>query len=408
MNIRNVLVVFAAIVCSAGTAKAGFMVYGGATIGNDSSTTDGNGLITAGGANTQPAWNWPLDNGTPSFLYTSDGKSGFQQLRAVVGAIPQPGGLNWSQYNWTVDVWTKSGYLSKSAPVTTVNMGAEPSNWSGFQTISVTHVIPNTTPFGTPVASNPGLKSYEMVFDLSGHPSLQALAPGDYVVSLTSRHSSASDGLVGVGGTFNGIGPTPYYSQILQGIQPTAVYPTLSTNANLRWGMELSIENDFANGSFDSGLTGWGTQGPGQVDLFNASGNNLVQFTAGSPATLSQWLITENQAMSLSFDLYGLQNSGLMSLFFGTDFLGSYDPSLFFNEWKTFNVDLSDSLYWGRHDQLKFVWDGTTGDQAWLDNVNYSATSSAVPEPASLAMWGLGAIGLIFARRKRKQQTLAV
>ena len=172
--------------------------------------------------------------------------------------------------------------------------------------------------------------------------------------------------------------------------------------------MELSIENDFANGSFDSGLTGWGTQGPGQVDLFNASGNNLVQFTAGSPATLSQWLITENQAMTLSFDLFGLQNSGLMSLFFGTDFLGSFDPSLFFNEWKTFNVDLSDSLYWGRHDQLKFVWDGTTGDQAWLDNVNYSATSSAVPEPASLAMWGLGAIGLIFARRKRKQQTLAV
>ena len=53
MNIRNVLVIFptllAALVCSAGTAKAGFMVYGGATIGNDSSSTDGNGMANAVG-----------------------------------------------------------------------------------------------------------------------------------------------------------------------------------------------------------------------------------------------------------------------------------------------------------------------------------------------------------------------
>ena len=32
---------------------------------------------------------------------------------------------------------------------------------------------------------------------------------------------------------------------------------------------------------------------------------------------------------------------------------------------------------------------------------------SAVPEPASIAMWGLRAIGLVFARRKRQQMKLA-
>ena len=32
---------------------------------------------------------------------------------------------------------------------------------------------------------------------------------------------------------------------------------------------------------------------------------------------------------------------------------------------------------------------------------------SPVPEPASLAMWGLGAVGLMFARRKRQQKKLA-
>jgi hypothetical protein len=34
--------------------------------------------------------------------------------------------------------------------------------------------------------------------------------------------------------------------------------------------------------------------------------------------------------------------------------------------------------------------------------------SAPVPEPASIAMWGVGALGMAFARRKRKMQTLAV
>ena len=38
----------------------------------------------------------------------------------------------------------------------------------------------------------------------------------------------------------------------------------------------------------------------------------------------------------------------------------------------------------------------------------YKATSaSAVPEPTSIAMWGLGALGLVLARRKRQQMTMA-
>ena len=71
----------------------------------------------------------------------------------------------------------------------------------------------------------------------------------------------------------------------------------------------------------------------------------------------------------------------------------------FFNEWKTFNVDLSDSIYWGRHEELKFIWDGTTGDRAWLDNVNYSP-SSAVPEPGSFVLFAASSLGPLFFRCK--------
>jgi len=34
--------------------------------------------------------------------------------------------------------------------------------------------------------------------------------------------------------------------------------------------------------------------------------------------------------------------------------------------------------------------------------------ASPVPEPSSLAMWGIGALAMAFARRKSKQQSLAV
>lgn len=42
-----------------------------------------------------------------------------------------------------------------------------------------------------------------------------------------------------------------------------------------------------------------------------------------------------------------------------------------------------------------------------LDNVTVSLLPAAVPEPSSIAMFGIGAIGMMFARRKRQQTKLA-
>lgn len=54
---------------------------------------------------------------------------------------------------------------------------------------------------------------------------------------------------------------------------------------------------------------------------------------------------------------------------------------------------------------VKFSGSGTVA----LDDFTFNAVTSAapVPEPSSIAMWGLGALGLMFARRKRQQKKLA-
>ena len=38
-----------------------------------------------------------------------------------------------------------------------------------------------------------------------------------------------------------------------------------------------------------------------------------------------------------------------------------------------------------------------------VDDFRFENAAAAVPEPASIAMWGLGALGLVFVGRKRRQ-----
>ena len=56
-------------------------------------------------------------------------------------------------------------------------------------------------------------------------------------------------------------------------------------------------------------------------------------------------------------------------------------------------------------DIVDLTWSNGSSPYAWF--TVRTSEASPVPEPASFAMWGLGALGVVFARRKRQQMKLA-
>ena len=103
---------------------------------------------------------------------------------------------------------------------------------------------------------------------------------------------------------------------------------------------------------------------------------------------------------------------------FGMDVVGS-NGGAFTVQFFAINGSLLGTITQGISGDGSFGFRATAGEQIrgvsitntdsggiGYDNVTFNAVSE-VPEPASVAMWGLGALGLVFARRKRQQMKLA-
>lgn len=394
------LLVFTVLFSSLAPANAGTVTYMGDAIGPNSSATDGNGVSGAMNVSA-PEWDWNGDIGTPAFQYNSDGKAKLDSLRAITAVWRRnTNPTDWDKHNWSIDIWRKNEYLAKAAPLHTVNMGATPSNWSGFKSAANGDVIPDTQPFGTPGVNVPvEAKSYEMIFDLSQHSVLQNPLPdGEYIISFTSRGGPEAIGDAAIGASLLGQGPDPYFSNL--NIAPGPVIGRLTDVENYRWPMNLDIRSDLLNGTFADGLTHWESGGPDTVELIEINGNAVTKFTAGSPAVLSQKVITDPMDL-LSFDYKFEQAEGQFDVLLGNDLIASLQESeLFSDDWSSFSVTLEDPGLWGRQDELSFVFDGQTGSQFFLDNVRLGVT--AIPEPSALLLLGIAtaAVGLRRGRRR--------
>jgi hypothetical protein len=161
--------------------------------------------------------------------------------------------------------------------------------------------------------------------------------------------------------------------------------------------------NSILDGGFNSGELLW-NKIPGGVgataflasDPLNAA-NTVVQFTTGSPMTITQQVTTPYEAFAVEFKYLLPAATGTLTVRIDNSVIGAIDGTAQqTGQWLSGWFVVADSNLEGLLTaQLAFTYDAAGGNTIYLDDIAMTA-----PEPASLGLLAAGA-GLLLRRRVR-------
>jgi len=154
----------------------------------------------------------------------------------------------------------------------------------------------------------------------------------------------------------------------------------------------------------NDGISIGSTTGNGSIDVLPIVNTNETDVD-GTPVaaffnTNGIFMTFSSPINALGFDLKSLNDNNFrtaIEIYFGASLLDTLTPPIALGQLVQFFGFVGNAGE--TFTEIRFVQQGTLGDRFGLDNIKIA--DNAIPEPATLAIFGLGLAGLGFMRRRR-------